>query len=314
VVAAGPLGGLPDLSMTRRDSRRRDTTPGRVRARTRKQVCRRRDATRARAAVASPRRVSHPDPPEGADNQVWVFEEHPGYRRAMESAGTVAAPLLAGFSFTLLVLLVPTLGEETTTVHVGSTYRDVATSELFSALPEVAALLLLLAGLLLIASVQAAITARYFGHAPSDLEEWYPEFFPDASSGADPPAHAAALEGWNVEGWPALRTDTKWYAGWLRRYFYEEVTRANRWAGATRLLYHAGILALLLGLTALVTPPAGGGEFWRWMLFGLALAGALAEGAWIASRSWAWAAIISRTAKPASAPTEGVSDEPADSD
>jgi hypothetical protein len=40
--------------------------------------------------------------PEDAARKVWVFDEHPGYRRAIESAGTVAAPLLAGFSFTLL--------------------------------------------------------------------------------------------------------------------------------------------------------------------------------------------------------------------
>jgi hypothetical protein len=63
-----------------------------------------------------------------------VFEEHPGYRRAMEVAGTVAAPLLAGFSFALLALLVPAMSEKSTTLTVGENTRVVSTSEAFSGL------------------------------------------------------------------------------------------------------------------------------------------------------------------------------------
>jgi hypothetical protein len=234
-----------------------------------------------------------------------VFEEHPGYRRAIETAGTVAAPLLAGFSLTLLVLIVPTFAEKSTTVRSG-TSRMTSTSDAFSALPEVGAVLLLLAGLLLIASVQAAITARYHGHAPADLEQWYPEYFPEAAQGAvDPPAAVAALSGWDVEGWPAVRTDTKWYAGWLRQYFYEEGWRANRWAGASRHLYHAGVLALLLGLSALVTPPAGAGGFWRWTLFAVAALGAALELAWIVGNSQVWGGVRRRA-------RSGGSTDPAD--
>lgn len=239
-----------------------------------------RDRVGNRAGVAEP-----PPAPPGAENQVWVFKEHPGYRRAMESAGTVAAPLLAGFSFALLGLLVPTFGATTTTVTSGDA-RLTTTTHPFSALPEVAAVLFLLAGLLLIASVQAAISARYHGHSPTDLETWYPEYFPDAELGSDePPEAAKALDGWDRQGWPALRAGHRWYAGWIRQYFYEETWRASRWAGATRLLYHLGIFALLSGLTALVAPPGDSAEFWRWVLLGAAVIGALAELVWIAFES-----------------------------
>jgi hypothetical protein len=225
-----------------------------------------------------------------AATQVWIFDDHPGYRRAMESSGTVAAPLLAGFSFTLLVLLLPTLGTSGSAVQIGGT-RGASTSEPFSAMPDVAAVLILIAGLLLIACVQAAITARYFGHAPADLEGLFPEYFPEATrDSTEPPEEATALPGWEEDGWPALRAGTKWHAGWIRRYFYEEVWQASRWAVATRTLYHFGILALVLGLTALVTPPAGAGGFWRWTLFGVATLGALGEAGWILANSRIWAA------------------------
>lgn len=79
--------------------------------------------------------------------------------------------------------------------------------------------------------------------------------------------------------------------GWVRQYFYEEGLKANRWAAATRSLYHFGVLALLLGLSALVSPPADAGGFWRWVLFGVALTGALAEAGWIAAQSRALGAL-----------------------
>jgi hypothetical protein len=222
--------------------------------------------------------------PSAASTQVWVFEEHPGYRRAMESAGTVAAPLLAGFSFALLFLLMPTLEADGGEVAKGV---DASGSKAFSAVPELAAILLLGAGLLFIASVQAAISSRYHGHAPSDLEEVYPDEIVevDPANPDAPPHSAAARPGWEVEGWPALRTDRKWYPGWLRKYFYEELVMARRWAAATRHLYHLGILALLLGLVAAVIPPAEAGGFGRWTLVAVAVIGAVCELGWIASTS-----------------------------
>ena len=143
--------------------------------------------------------------------------------------------------------------------------------------------------------MQAAITTRYHGHTPADLEQCYPEYFPDVDRASpDTVPEAAEQDGWEEENWPALRTGTKWYPGWIRRYFYEEGLKANKWAGATRWLYHLGVLALLLGLSALVAPPADAAG-WRWALFSIALGGALAEAGWIAVQSSAWAAVRSWT-------------------
>src|SRR5690242_4217027 len=105
--------------------------------------------------------------PRQAASEIWVLDEHPGYRRAIENAETAAAPLPPAFSVTLLVLVVPTLSGSKTPVVVGGRVRVVEVSDPLSAVRELAAILLLLAGLLLVASVQAAINTRYYGHTPT---------------------------------------------------------------------------------------------------------------------------------------------------
>jgi hypothetical protein len=214
-------------------------------------------------------------------HQVWQLPDHPGYRRSMESAGTVAAPLLAGFSFTLLVLLLPTLGDKTTTVRVGAQARVATGSQDFSRAPELAAILLLLAGLLLVAAVQAAVTMRYHSHTPGELAELYPEYFP---LGDDPDVEG--LPGWWTEHAAPARVGNRWYGGWAREYLYDELVRADRWAGWARRAYHAGIVALLAGLAMLVLPPDGVGDPARWVLFGIAIAGVVGEAIWIAALSF----------------------------
>ena len=79
--------------------------------------------------------------------EVWPFPEHLGFRRAIDSAGAVAAPLLAGFSLTLLILILPSLPRAP-----GGAPAAAADAESFSAAPEIAAILFLVAGLLLIGS------------------------------------------------------------------------------------------------------------------------------------------------------------------
>jgi hypothetical protein len=77
---------------------------------------------------------------------------------AVRSAGTVAAPLLAGFSFTLagLVLqLVPT-----------QVVRW----------PDLALLLFVIAGFFLIACIQFAFWAERWNISPDDLRMWWPGF------------------------------------------------------------------------------------------------------------------------------------------
>jgi hypothetical protein len=168
--------------------------------------------------------------------------------------------------------------------------RVVEVSDPLSAVPELAAILLLLAGLLRVTSVRAAINLRYYGHTPASLAETYPQSLPEATADGDPPAEAVKRSNWMVDGWPALKAGNRWYAGWVRKYFYEQTIEANKWAGRARNAYHAGILALLGGLTALVAPPADEGSEWRWTLFAVAALGTLGELAWILSESRVWAA------------------------
>lgn len=196
----------------------------------------------------------------------------------MGDAGSVAGPLLAGFSFTLFVLLLPTLSPEKTVVATPHGLRVVSESPGFSAAPEVAAALVLLAGLLFVFSVQAAAFVRQHTHEPADLLQWYPEYFPKGDLERQA---AAGLPGWNEGPWQAWNVGDQWIAGWARKFLYAEVQVANRWADWMRRLYQGGILLLLAGLTVLVWPPPGDGDFGRWLIVGIGVAGATAEAGWM---------------------------------
>jgi hypothetical protein len=211
---------------------------------------------------------------------VWPFEGDLGYRRALESAGSVTTPLLAGFSFTLLALLLPTLSSEKTVVITRGGTRVVNETQSFSAAPELAAGFFLFAGLLFVFSVQVAVFLRYRNHCPSDLQEWFPEYFP-VGNGGKAPRFAAKLEEWSTADWPAIRVGDQWFGGWPRRYLAEEIARANRYAQGMRHLYHGGILALLIGLTTMVWPPAETADAGRWILVIVGGAGAIVEIVWI---------------------------------
>lgn len=209
---------------------------------------------------------------------LWAFGgTEPGYRPMIEVAGTTAAPLLAGFSFTLFVLVLPTIDAHRSAARVASSVFFTG-SDPFSRYPTQAALLLLLAGLLLIASVQAALAVKRHGLTPSQLAEWFPEHVR-----SEPPASAEERERlkWDLPGLPAMHVSERWYAGLVRRYQRQETTKALWWARVTRYAYHLGILALLAGLAVLVVPPAGTDGGWRWALFGVATAGVIGEALWI---------------------------------
>jgi hypothetical protein len=215
-------------------------------------------------------------------HEVWPFPGHPGFRRSMDGAGTVAAPLLAGFSFTLLVLVVPTFADERTTINRTGGVQVIRQHEAFSAAPELAALLLLLAGLMLVFSIQAAIFVRYYNHSPADLKEWYPQYFRQAAA-AQPDAVEVPpdLENWDLPDAPAVRVGAQWYGGLMRKYLHDQIVLANRWARNMRLLYHLGILSLLSGLAVLVWPPSGQYSGIRVALAAVAVAGTAVEMAWI---------------------------------
>jgi protein-S-isoprenylcysteine O-methyltransferase Ste14 len=86
---------------------------------------------------------------------VWDVPDDFGAAAAIQNIGTVAAPLLAGFSFTLLTLVVQNPGNV--------------------ARPDLTLLLLVGAGLAMIFTVQFGAWARQLEARPSDYREWWPD-------------------------------------------------------------------------------------------------------------------------------------------
>src|SRR3984957_6488150 len=94
-------------------------------------------------------------PPEGK----WLVADPEGYFDAIQATGTMVAPILAGFAFAILALvLVPAAKDETDPLR----WRNPALA------------LLVAAALLLIISTQAAIRARMTMVKPDELMVWYP--------------------------------------------------------------------------------------------------------------------------------------------
>jgi hypothetical protein len=217
--------------------------------------------------------------PPQATREVWPFEGEPGFRRSIQNASSVAATLLAGFAFTFFVLVFRSLGSTETVVEAGPQTRVITQPQAFSAIPEVGAALFLIAGLLFLAAVQAGITIGYHDIKPGELAELYPEYVHTGPKELD--SKVAEKLGEGDDGWPPMYGDGKWYAGWMRRYFFESTETARKWAQATRHVYHAALVFLLLGLTALAIPPDWSGPAPRWVLVGLAAAGTCAEVVWI---------------------------------
>lgn len=164
----------------------------------------------------------------------------------------------------------------------------------FSGAPELASVLLLAAGLFFIASVQAAVWMRRHAVSPSEMEEWYPHYFRESGvpeDGVDDQTDSSGLPlamdpFWrSTKDWKHRQVGKRWYGAEVRQRMYVEVLAANRWANWTRGLYHAGILALLVSLTAVVWPPHGQWTGWRDVLLGVAVTGALSECLWIVGTS-----------------------------
>jgi hypothetical protein len=223
--------------------------------------------------------MSESDIPLSQEKRIWIFARHPGVPKAMETGGTVAAPLLAGFAFTLLVLVLPTLKGNQTAVRIGGRAILSTESHAFSRYPELAVALLLLAGLLMITCVQTAVNGLYHARSPSELEDLYPRHFRH-DSGFDPTGEPAN-SGWNATALPSLQVGSKWYSGWVREYFHDEWAKAEKLYSRTRLLYNLGVLSLLSGIAVLVVPPVSDASTARWAILCIAVSGVLAEVVWI---------------------------------
>jgi hypothetical protein len=89
----------------------------------------------------------------------WTVPMPLGYFGSIQNMGGFAAPLLAGASFTMIALLLP--------VATRSDQR-------FARWPDVCLLLLVVAALSMITSVQASVWSRRYETRPSELAEWFP--------------------------------------------------------------------------------------------------------------------------------------------
>jgi hypothetical protein len=93
--------------------------------------------------------------PAPVPEPTWNQPAKYGYAEAVNMAGSVAAPLLCGFTVTLLGIVITN----------GSDIRW----------PGLTTILLAAAAAVLLFSVQAAFTARAWQVSPSELKDWWPE-------------------------------------------------------------------------------------------------------------------------------------------
>jgi hypothetical protein len=104
---------------------------------------------------------------------------------------------------------------------------------------------------LLVACIQFGFHARGHLYSAADLHDWRPDFIE---------RHERALK---------LQQAAD-YAKW------------SQWERRARVAYNAAIVVLAVAVAMVMTPPTGAAEpQWRWTAAGIALAAAVAEGAWI---------------------------------
>jgi hypothetical protein len=119
--------------------------------------------------------VTDPAPPAGAPTasapagrvaaqrtgrDVWAWDRPLGYQDSIQSAGTFAAPILAGASFTLAALI----------LQASATVARWSDAALFCMVG---------AGLCLIYAVQAIVWARRYTVTPDELLQWLPDDWED---------------------------------------------------------------------------------------------------------------------------------------
>jgi hypothetical protein len=107
---------------------------------------------------------------------IWTFPGPPGYLESIQAAGSIAAPLLAGASFTLVALVLQS-----------------ATP--FGRWQDLALLLLVAAGLAQVFAVQSVIWTRRYMVTPDELRQWFPDDFTDG--GERPTQWLLNLQGFN---------------------------------------------------------------------------------------------------------------------
>jgi hypothetical protein len=196
--------------------------------------------------------------PEG-----WPTWKRPvpyGIAEAIGAAGTVVAPLLAGFSVTLIVLTLDVVSSAGTASGAEATAgASPAAAQPASILhPDLALTFLVAAVAMLLAAVQCAFWARQYQATPGEIEEWWGKL--------DDTEDEIVKSNWEA----------------ARREQFGYVELQLRWIKRFRIAYHAGIL-LVLGALIVLLIPAGDVPASRCVAIGLAIVAALAELAWIAA-------------------------------
>ncbi len=152
---------------------------------------------------------------EDEGRRYWNVPKPLGYAAAIDGFGSVAAPLLAGFTIALIGITVPLSSD--------SPVRNPGTALAFLAV----------SALSLLASVQCSMWARQYVVKPSEILDWWPDSHADA--GLDRLAARSRLQDLRLTQWRYSKIS----ATWLSR---------------ARLSYHVGILALLLGVLIILVP------------------------------------------------------------
>jgi hypothetical protein len=164
----------------------------------------------------------------------WNYPVPYGGPAAIEGMGLIAAPLLAGFSMALVVLVI-------------DKYNELR-------FPDWALLLLVLAAVLLIMSVQFTFSARSYFVTPDQLKEW----------------------------WPDLGDERRWKQQRPAQWRYYD--RYQMWAGRARRSYNAAIMVLLLAISVVLVPKpehAVSVSRARWISIAIPLGGVLFELFWM---------------------------------
>lgn len=164
----------------------------------------------------------------------WVTPYLYGEAEALNNMGTIAAPLLAGFSLAAMA--------QTLTITKGQTRW-----------PDAALLLLMLAAVLFVTTVQAMFWARGYLASPQQIKEWWPD--------AD-----------DTERMKLLRREQKLHAAGFRM-----------WSNRARATYSVALLCLLAALTLLAVPPESHEQspVLRWLAVAVGTAAFIAEAVWI---------------------------------
>ncbi|TMR17335.1 hypothetical protein ETD86_23670 [Nonomuraea turkmeniaca] len=121
----------------------------------------------------------------------------------------------------------------------------------YSRWPDAALVCFVLAGLAQIATVQATAWTRRYMCTPEELGQWYPEHVTNEQPST-----------------------------WLRNVQESHLRQALRWADATRLFFHCGVLALLLGVVVACVPDGEIGPG-RWAVLAVGGAGVVGELSWL---------------------------------